>query len=163
MGVEVERRFLIDGEPDWLRDHPCERIEQGYLVLSDEGEARVRLVDDGRQASLTVKRGHGRSRAETEIELIGDQADTLWPATDGRRVCKRRFRVEAEEGVYEIDVFEGDLEGLIVCEIEFPDEGAAEAFEPPSWAGEELSGNDRYENRALATAGLPKEGPWVRS
>lgn len=163
MATEVERKFLIESEPEWLSGYPCERIEQGYLVLSEEGEARVRLIDGGREASLTVKRGHGRSRSETEIELIGSQADGLWPATEGRRVRKRRFRVEADEGVYELDVFEGELTRLITCEIEFADEDAAKCFQPPEWVGAELTGDERYENRALATAGLPGEGPWARA
>lgn len=153
--MEIERKFLLRSEPEWLAGCRSQHLEQGYLVLGDEAEVRVRLIDDGREAELTVKRGHGRDREETEIELVGEQAELLWPATEGRRVRKRRYRCEREEGVFEVDVYERELEGLITCEIEFQDRGAAEAFEPPEWLGPELTGDDRYANRALAVEGLP--------
>lgn len=157
MAAEIERKFLLQGEPEWLGDCPSRQIEQGYLVLADDGEVRVRRIDGGQDARLTVKRGEGRTRRETEVELIAEQATDLWPATEGRRVCKRRFRCEREEGVFEIDVYEGELAGLIVCEIEFARESEAESFTAPDWVDAELTDDERYKNRALARDGLPAD------
>jgi adenylate cyclase len=158
MAAEIERKFLLEVEPGWLGDCESRRIEQGYVALTEDAEVRVRLVDGGREAKLTVKRGEGRSRQETEIELIADQADRLWPLTDGRRVGKRRYRAEREEGCFEIDVYEGALAGLLTAEIEFADEAAAERFQPPEWLGPELTGDRRYANRSLAEHGRPDAG-----
>jgi adenylate cyclase len=55
----------------------------------------------------------------------------------------------------ELDIFEGELEGLRVAEVEFPDEDAAHAFEPPDWFGPEVTDDHRYANESLATHGLP--------
>ena len=55
----------------------------------------------------------------------------------------------------EVDVYAGDLEGLVVAEIEFPSEEEARALEPPEWLGEEVTGDHRYLNETLATEGAP--------
>jgi adenylate cyclase len=158
VGTEIERKFLLEAEPGWLAECESRRIEQGYVALTDDVEVRVRLIDGGREAKLTVKRGHGLSRGETEIELIADQAERLWPLTEGLRVRKRRHRAEREEGCFEIDVYEGALTGMITAEIEFADEAAADRFQSPEWLGRELTGEERYANRSLAAYGRPDEG-----
>jgi CYTH domain-containing protein len=58
-------------------------------------------------------------------------------------------------GEAEVDEYGGELAGLVVVEVEFPDEQAASAFTPPSWFGRELTGEKPYANRSLACDGLP--------
>jgi CYTH domain-containing protein len=55
----------------------------------------------------------------------------------------------------ELDVFEGELEGLVVAEVEFDSDAAADSFEPPEWFGDEVTGDDRYLNETLAIQGRP--------
>jgi CYTH domain-containing protein len=55
----------------------------------------------------------------------------------------------------ELDVYEADLEGLKVAEVEFPSEDEAGNFQPPDWIGEEVTGDERYLNETLATRGRP--------
>jgi CYTH domain-containing protein len=57
----------------------------------------------------------------------------------------------------EVDEYRGDLSGMVVAEVEFPDDGAAGAFEPPGWFGREVTDNPAYKNRRLATDGRPEE------
>ncbi|MBN8867391.1 MAG: CHAD domain-containing protein [Solirubrobacterales bacterium] len=57
--------------------------------------------------------------------------------------------------VAELDVFEGDLAGTSVVEVEFSSERAARRFRPPSWFGRELTGDRAWANQSLAVAGLP--------
>jgi CYTH domain-containing protein len=57
--------------------------------------------------------------------------------------------------VAEVDLFDGDLDGLAVVEVEFPDAGAAAAFEPPPWFGRELTGEGGWSNADLARFGRP--------
>ena len=55
----------------------------------------------------------------------------------------------------ELDMFRGPLEGLRIAEVEFADEDSADAFEPPPWFGEEVTGDRRFLNETLATEGVP--------
>ncbi len=150
--VEVERKFLVPDPPD-LGGTEADEIDQGYLAVGAEGEVRVRRK--GERFLLTAKRGSGLSRQEAEIELDRRQFDELWALTEGRRLHKRRHVIPQGDLKVEVDVYAGDLEGLVVAEIEFPSEEAAAQFEPPGWLGEEVTGQPRYLNETLATEGAP--------
>jgi adenylate cyclase len=153
--MEVERKFLVPDPPD-LADTQADEIEQGYLSIGAEGEVRVRRK--GEQLVLTAKRGEGLSRQEAEIELDRERLDELWPLTEGRRLHKRRHVVPHGDLKIEVDVYEGELEGLVVAEIEFSSEDEARGFEPPGWLGDEVTGDHRYLNETLAAEG-PPAGP----
>lgn len=155
-GVEIERKFRVADPPRWLSECRSEAIDQGYLAIAEGGEeVRLRRVE-GSAASLTVKRGLGEERLEVEIELTDDQFQALWPLTEGRRLEKRRHRIEGEPTI-EVDVYGGELEGLVVAESEFPSVDASHRFDPPDWLGEELTGDARYANQQLASRGLPTD------
>ncbi|MBA2240995.1 MAG: adenylate cyclase [Solirubrobacterales bacterium] len=156
MSREIERKFRLAAAPAWLDDHDCEPIEQGYLV--SEGErVEVRLRRSGGRASLTVKSLGGLNRAEVVLDLEPSQVETLWPLTEGRRITKRRHRVSGERLPVEVDVYAGGLEGLVVAEVEFGSEAEANRFEPAGWLGREVTGDERFANRKLASDGLPEE------
>lgn len=153
MAVEIERKFLVERVPEAALEWPGERISQGYVAIADDVEVRLRRR--GGRCLETVKRGSGLRRVELEVELSGEQLETLWPATEGRRVVKTR-RVGEVDGVrVELDVFEGDLDGLVVAEVEFASLDAARSFRPPTWFGREVTDDPRYANRALALRGRP--------
>jgi adenylate cyclase len=152
LGMEVERKFLVSVPPN-LDAANVDEIEQGYLAIGSDGEVRVRRKGD--QLLLTAKRGSGLSRQEAEIELDSTSFDELWALTEGRRLRKRRHVIPHGELKIEMDVYGGDLEGLIVAEIEFRSEEEAKAFDPPGWLGEEVTGDHRYLNETLATSGAP--------
>jgi adenylate cyclase len=158
MGTEIERKFSLAEAPKWLGDCQATRIEQGYLAIEGEGGTEVRLRRRDGETVLTVKRGSGRTRTEEEIALEPEQFEALWPLTLGRRVAKMRYLVPTEAGDIEIDVFEGELAGMVTAEMEFDSEPASDAFEPPDWLGAEVTGDDRYANETLAVHGLPEEG-----
>ena len=150
--MEVERKFLVPEPPD-LDGTEFDEIEQGYLAIGSEGEVRVR--SRGEHLVLTAKRGAGLARDEAEIELDRADFEQLWPLTEGRRLRKRRHLIPFDERKIELDVYEADLEGLLVAEIEFPSEDEARGFRPPGWIGEEVTGDERYLNETLATRGRP--------
>jgi adenylate cyclase len=152
VGVEVERKFLVRDPPD-LDGTEADEIEQGYLATGSDGEVRLRHKGDKRL--LTAKRGSGLSRDEAEVELDRGTFERLWPLTEGRRLHKRRHVIPHGDLKIEVDVYEGDLEGLVVAEVEFGSEEEARGFEPPEWIGEEVTGDDRYLNETLATQGRP--------
>ncbi|HEY4279806.1 MAG TPA: CYTH domain-containing protein [Conexibacter sp.] len=154
MAHEIERKFVLDAPPQDLDDHPAEPIEQGYLALDDDVEVRVRRRAG--KATLTVKAGSGRDRVEEEIAIEPERFEALWPLTARRRIVKQRHLLPAPSGLtYEVDVYEDELAGLVVAELEFPDSAAADAFEGPDWLGREITDDPRWKNQALAVHGRP--------
>jgi adenylate cyclase len=150
--MEVERKFPVPDPPD-LAGTKVDEIEQGYLAIGAEGEVRVRRR--GGKHVLTAKRGSGLSREEAEIELDRERFDVLWPLTEGRRLHKRRHVVPLGDLKIEVDVYDGDLQGLVVAEIEFSSEEEARGFDPPEWLGDDVTGDRRYLNETLAAEGAP--------
>jgi adenylate cyclase len=150
--VEIERKFLVPETPD-LSGTDSDEIEQGYLAIGSDGEVRLRRK--GERLLLTAKRGSGISRDEAEVELDHGPFQRLWPLTEGRRLHKRRHVIPHGDLRIEVDVYEGELEGLVVAEIEFSSEDEARAFERPDWIGDEVTGDERYLNETLATRGPP--------
>jgi adenylate cyclase len=155
MALEIERKFLVEELPEGLAYGSADEIAQGYLAV---GEDEVRLRRRGDRFLLTVKRGKGMARGEVEVPIDRAAFEELWPLTKGRRVEKVRRTLPVEGGTLEVDRYDGALAGLVVAEIEFPDEAAAEAFEPPAWLSKELTGDARWSNARLALDGLPPEG-----
>jgi adenylate cyclase len=150
--VEIERKFLID-EPPRLDGAEAVEIEQGYIAIDGDTEVRLRRKGDARL--LTVKHGSGMERLEEEIEIERRQFEALWAITEGRRVSKTRHTLDWEGRSVEVDVYRGELEGLVVAEIEFDSEEQAAEFEPRAWLGQEVTEDPAYKNESLAERGLP--------
>lgn len=154
MPNEIERKFLLSEQPAWLSRCAAVQIEQGYLAIESEVEVRLRRADEKRL--LTTKRGNGEVREEIEIDLDPAQFATLWPLTGSRRLRKTRRLVPIDGGLTaEVDVFEGELEGLLIGELEFDSEEQSASFEAPEWLGKEITGDRRYAGQTLALNGLP--------
>jgi adenylate cyclase len=156
VGLEIERKFLVDRVPADLAFDSEDAIDQGYLVVGGEDEVRLRRRGD--RHLITVKRGHGLEREEVEVPLAQPSFETLWPLTKGRRLEKTRRTTPLGDLTAELDVYRGPLVGLATVEIEFPNAAAADAFQPPPWFGRELTGEERYSNQRLALDGLPAAG-----
>ena len=141
--------------PGDLDRHPSTAIEQGYLAIADDGtEVRIRRRDG--KAALTVKSAGSRSRVEEEIAIDAQRFERLWPLTEGRRIEKTRYEIPtADELTIELDVYDGRLAGLVVAEVEFASEDAADGFAGPDWLGREVTEDSRYKNQRLACEGAP--------
>jgi adenylate cyclase len=151
-GREIERKFLVSSMPEDIA--PGTPISQGYLPLaSDDTELRVRRKGD--KTVLTVKRGSGLDRGEVEVAIGADAFDALWPLTEGRRIEKERFEIQHGGATIELDRFGGELEGLLLAEVEFESTQSSEEFEAPDWLDREVTGEPGYGNRSLAERGPP--------
>jgi CYTH domain-containing protein/CHAD domain-containing protein len=156
--VERERKWLVAGRPEHLTLHGGTLLRQGYLAI--DGAVSVRVRDSGGEGcTLTVKAGRGTVRTELEWPIEREVFDQAWPATNGRRVSKTRFRLpvdasKAQSPVIELDVFAAALEGLMMAEVEFADDVSMAAFVAPKWFGREVSDDSRYTNASLAVDGL---------
>ena len=148
MAKEIERKFLVSGE--FRQDSPeSYRIMQGYICSDPDRTVRVRVRGD--KGVLTIKgRGSedGLSRYEWEKEIPVSEAFELMALCGSGVIDKTRYLVPFGKHTYEVDVFHGANEGLVLAEIELSDE--QEAFEMPSWLGEEVTGDVRYYNSMLS-------------
>jgi adenylate cyclase len=153
---EIERVFKVRQLPKNLEQYPCENIVQGYLAIDVTGsEVRLRKIGD---RYFETYKGAGRlQRRELEIELSPDQFNTLWLGTEGRRIEKIRYQINEGGQKIELNVFQGNLEGLVLAEVEFPSREKSEEFKPPDWFGDEVTEDIRFKNQNLAQ-GAPKNG-----
>jgi adenylate cyclase len=154
MAIEIERKFLATRAVLELCRFGTV-IVQGYLYTDAENTVRVRRM--GARYLLAWKgRRDGAVRQEIEFELPAPVGAALLGAVDpGSRIEKVRYRIEAEERVWDVDVFAGALDGLILAEAELAH--ADEAVALPAWIGEEVTADERYRNSRLAAgAGVPR-------
>jgi CYTH domain-containing protein len=153
--VEVERKFVAANPRPADQLGRGVRMRQGYLAEDGDVTLRVRISDAG--SWLTVKAGSGLARTEVEVTIDDEAAEELWPHTNGRQLEKTRYRVELPESglVAEVDLFEGELDGLCLVEVEFDSVDAANGFDPPQWFGREVTGQPGWSNADLARSGRP--------
>ncbi len=144
MPKEIERKYLVDAA--WTPRDAGTKFQQGYLSSQAERVVRVRI--EGTAAKLTIKGlSVGVTRAEYEYDIPLDDARELMTLCEQPLIDKVRH-VETHAGkTWEIDVFHGDNEGLVVAEIELDAEG--DEIEPPPWLGQEVSSDARYYNANL--------------
>jgi adenylate cyclase len=153
--MERERKFRLTRLPRGLRKCPHRRIQQGYLAVVGArrpGRAiEVRIRDEDGRHTLTVKGGKGGRRTEIEITITRTTFRSLWPLTAGKRLAKVRYRVPLGNLTVEVDVYRGELRGLLTAEVEFDSDRQYRNFQPPEWLGREVTGEDRFSNSRLAT------------
>lgn len=152
--TEIERKFLVADLPGDNKLGPGSQLRQGYLA--EDGEVQVRVRIAGPAAVLTVKAGRGLVRTEVEAGIGIDEAEALWPHTEGRRIEKLRHRVDVGGRVADVDVYAGPLAGLCTAEVEFPSADDAAAFEPPPWFGRDVTDEAGWDNASLARHGVPR-------
>lgn len=147
MGVEIERKFLVNSE-QWKNGvERSVEIKQVYLSTTPERTVRVRIK--GEKGFLTIKgKTQNLSRAEFEYEVPLEEALGLLKLCEGHPIEKVRHEVRVGGKLWEVDVFEGENAGLVLAEIEL--ESEVESFEMPVWAGEEVSADLRYFNSYLS-------------
>ena len=147
--MEIERKYLIEEKdlPKNLESFRSHLIEQGYLCRNPV--VRIRRQDD--DYILTYKSNGLMTREEYNLPLNAGAYEHLKEKIDGKLVSKRRYLIPLEnELTIELDVFYEPCKGLLLAEVEFPDEQSANSFCPPSWFGKDVAFDGRYHNSALS-------------
>ncbi|MBR6438671.1 MAG: CYTH domain-containing protein [Bacteroidales bacterium] len=146
---EIERKFLVNGD---FRNEAFKAVHivQGYLSRVPERVVRIRIKDQ--KGFITIKgknNASGATRFEWEKEIPVEEAKKLLELCEPGLVDKTRYLINNTDGkhTWEVDVYHGRKEGIIIAEIELGDEN--EAFDRPSWLGEEVTGDQRYYNSNL--------------
>lgn len=147
--IEIERKFLVTSTAFLDEFRAKNRIIQGYLSSVPERTVRVRIK--GEKGFLTIKgksSDSGMSRMEWEKEIALEEAEQLLLLCEAGVIDKIRYEIPVGKHLYEVDVFSGENEGLILAEIELQSEN--ETFEKPNWLGMEVTNDTRYYNAYLS-------------
>ena len=172
MALEIERRFLVQGD-DWRQHIRWQaRLQQGYLVAAADGvTVRVRSASGvpavaGAWLTLKARPGglpaaavalpEGLVRQEFEYPIPDGDAEALL-ALAPQRLSKCRYGLDLPGGEWVLDVFEAENAPLVVAEVELTPtswERSLVELEPPAWCILELTGRHELSNAALARAPL---------
>jgi adenylate cyclase len=146
MGKEIERKYLVKLDT-WKPQGEGIHFKQGYLNSQKERVVRVRI--EGTKAKLTIKGlTTGVTRSEFEYSVPVEDASLLLDnLCEQPLIDKHRHKEEHFGKTWEIDVFHGLNEGLVVAEIELGSED--EKITLPAWVAEEVSSDPRYFNSNL--------------
>ncbi len=148
MPQEIERKFLVKSDYK-SSTTKASRIIQGYLSSVPERTVRVRIKD--KKGYLTIKgpvNESGASRYEWEKQIPPEEAKELLSLCEPGIIDKTRHIIPAGNNLFfEVDEFHGNNEGLVVAEIELPNENFS--FDRPGWLGKEVTGDKRYYNSML--------------
>lgn len=146
--TEVERKFLVTNSLFKEQAVRIMDLRQGYIGCPTNGEARVSIRDQ--KAWVIIKNQGKLSRLEYELPIPKEDAETLLKEVCGRVIHKTRYIIPTDSLKWEVDVFHGVDNGLILAEIELPSEDTH--FEIPSWIGKEVTDDYLYYNSTLATS-----------
>jgi len=145
--IEIERKFLVAND-SWKGAAIASRqLRDGLIARFDSGKVRVRL--EQRKAWLTIKgpkTGHTRQELEYQIPCA-DADEMLRTLCSGPIIEKTRHIVPHHYLVWEVDVHEGVLHGLVLAEVELQYEGQELVL--PSWIGREVTDDPRYRKSSL--------------
>lgn len=145
--MEIERKYLVSALPEHLENYPVRTLEQAYLCT----DPVVRVRRDGERFELTYKSSGLMVREEYTLPLTQSSYSHLKAKADGRIISKKRYLIPLNETLtIELDIFSGDLTPLVIAEVEFPDEEAADTFIPPEWFGEDVTFDSAYHNSNLS-------------
>jgi adenylate cyclase len=147
MGKEIERKFLIDQQKwDNLNKPEGKLFRQGYLLTDKDKTIRVRATES--KGFLTIKgKTIGATRMEFEYEIPLAEATELLDNFAISELSKTRYEITMGGKLWEVDVFSGENEGLIVAEIELESED--ENFDLPDWVSNEVTEEEKYYNSNL--------------
>lgn len=147
--IEIERKFLVYSNDFINEAFAKKRIIQAYISTNPERTVRVRIKAD--KGYLTIKgigNATGTTRLEWETEIPLQDAEKLLLICEKGMIDKLRYEIKIGQHVYEVDVFSGENDGLIIAEIEL--EAENEIFEKPIWLGQEVTTDERFYNAYLS-------------
>jgi len=149
--IRIEATYLVDKLPAGLEKNKRSEIDQGYIV--DGGDAsRIRKKDNSYSITrkLTAIQGDNSIKEHIELPISKEEFEKIWKLVI-RSLEKKRYYLDSNFGPeIRVDVFEGDLKGLVLAEVIFASEEERKAFAVPSWFGKEVTAEEWASNSYLA-------------
>jgi len=153
--VEYERRFLVAPDCGW------EKSVKSYSKLFEDiylSNTRMRLrvltdSDSDRRIVKLTKKSESNSpyfRTISRILLSQNEYDVL-SQLDGNRISKVRHYCDHQGRIMSIDVFQGELDGLILSEVESGGLADLMSIEPPVIAAVEVTEDPFFDGGNLST------------
>lgn len=150
--LENERRFLIKSLPEGFLDSiPFKEIEDKYF---DFGRLRLRKMKDSETTEpiyKLCKKYESVNSASTPIVntyLNSSEYEGL-NQLPGNKIFKRRYIYQSGEDRFGLDIFQGELEGLILCEIEKESLDSLLSVEIPHFAAIEVTKDEFFQGGNL--------------
>ena len=144
MGIEIERKFLVD-RSKWnkLEQPSGTEIRQGYLNRNPENTVRIRTK--GSKGFITIKGMEVNGiRPEFEYEIPLQEAIEMLGLFCDKIIHKTRFELEMGTHTWEVDDFHAPHKGLLLAEVELT--SIDESVSLPDWIAEEVTGVPEYYN-----------------
>ena len=148
MGIEIERRFLVENEFWRSKVLFSEDFSQAYLNFnSDNWIIRVRIIDKNK-AYLTLKSSlSGFANYEFEYPIPIQDGIELFNLSK-YKIAKTRYQLKINGKDWVVDSFKGLNSSLTIAEIELKTE--SDEINIPSWCGQEITGIQSLSNASLA-------------
>lgn len=159
--MEIERKFTVKKIPDDLEKYTCHIIEQAYL--NTDPVVRVRKQDE--EYYMTYKSKGLFAREEYNLPLNKESYYHLRDKADGNVISKKRYVIPISNPTFsseykddidqislcvELDIFNAPFAPLVIAEVEFPSEEAANAFLPLDWFDQDVTHDPAYHNSNLS-------------
>ena len=148
MGIEIERRFLVENE-DWkYHATHSEDFYQVYLNSNlDEWSTRVRIIDN-KKAYISLK-SQLNSSTNYEFEYLIPIKDAVELIKLSKyKITKTRYQITINKKHWIVDIFGGSNSSLKIAEIELNHQN--EKIQIPSWCNQEITGIKSLSNASLA-------------
>ena len=152
--LERERRYLLQDLPEGLTraDHHLQ-ITDNYITGS---RLRIRKVRDPRTNKWTVKftqkfAPDPKDLSRTFITntyLNAVEAEVL-SIFNSNEIRKNRYYFEYERQNFSVDMFLGDLFGLVLAEVSFDNDVELDAYSTPPFALAEVTNNELFSGGKL--------------
>ncbi len=149
MALEIERRFIVEGNEWKSCASKPKSIKQGYFSTNfEEWIIRIRIINNEKSIITFKALANLFTNKEFEYSIPIEDALSIWDGMS-KKVIKQRYKLNyGEKGEWIIDCYEGDNYPLVVAEVELDSE--KEIIEKPSWCNLEITGIKKLSNAGLA-------------
>ena len=166
--LERERRYLLDGLPQGLTPaSPHVQITDNYITGT---RLRLRKVREPQTNKWIVKLTQKLAPKPADLSrtlitntyLTAAESEVL-AVFEANEIRKNRYPYEFAGRKFTIDMFLGDLFGLVLAETSFDSDEELDSFPPPPFAVEDVTNNDLFTggNLSVSTFAEVRE-EWMR-
>ncbi len=150
--IEREKTYLAKYLPEGLKDCRFKQIVDIYIPAS-ENHPTLRIRKNGDTYEMTKKTpingSDSSEQTEHTISLTPQEFKTL-EAVEGKRVQKDRYYYDYKGRTAEIDIFGGDLNGLVEVDFEFDNSEEKDTFDMPDFCLADVTQEKTFAGGMLA-------------